>query len=58
MKTVGIFLASAVQFSLEIESGHTGHRDVQNETAGPIHPIGREEFLSGRKGLDFEAKLF
>src|SRR5262249_11814048 len=50
-------VASKLQFSLEIQSGHTGHRDVQNETSGPIHATGREKFLRRRKGAGFETKL-
>jgi hypothetical protein len=50
-------LISELQFSLEINSGHARHRDVQNRTFGPIHAIGGEKFFRRRKGTSFEAKL-
>src|SRR5262249_46674756 len=38
-------LPTTFQFLLKIESGHSRHRDIEDQTAGLIHVIRREKLL-------------
>ncbi len=48
---------AAAQLVLEVGSAHAGHRDVEDEAAGPCHGVGGEEIFSGGEDLDGEAEL-
>src|ERR1700720_3564799 len=51
-----LFLAKR-QFPLEIGSGHARHGDVEDQTSGLAHAIGREELFRRREHLDCKAEL-
>jgi hypothetical protein len=51
-------LSTTLQFLLKIKSGHSRHRDIEDQTPGLTHRIGREKRLPRRKGSSCKAELF
>src|SRR5215469_17010151 len=50
-------LPTTFQFLLKVKSGHSWHRDVQDQTPGRIQIIRREKLSRRRKSLRRKAKL-
>src|SRR5215813_10046484 len=53
----GNLLPAVFQFLLKVKSGHSRHRDVEDQTLGRIHVIRREKLLRRRKSSSRKAEL-
>src|SRR5215813_7778863 len=53
----GNFLRTTFQLQLKVQSGHSGHRDVEDQTPGRIQIIRREKLSRRRKSSGVKAEL-
>src|SRR5215468_1518122 len=53
----GNLLRTTFQFQLKFKSGHSGHRDVEDQTPGRIQIIRREKLSRRGKSLSVKAEL-